>query len=251
MSILQTMPMLSHPRLSHVRPILETSEVGAKVAAKLDELPMRVLIVPPPSGAPAPVQDFYAKYAKSAAYHPAANALILPETHLFPEGLKMGDRLLPGSSPEELAVTLAHEGVHRIQRGTTQEWMRTISVDEPREAAMSVVNAVLETDSGTKLPARVLRGLDDVALGDEVEAYHLHSQIARDLGVEGRYINPDGSIMSPDEILDDVRSMRPYRIQATLKQVSWAAQGLEAARRGVRGLKTATSSITSRAAGGQ
>lgn len=216
--------IFAHPRLEHLAAVLERSQLGAHIVEQLEHLPTRVLILDTPRGAPELVQRSYAKRAPWMLYHHSINTLVMPETHLHPEGLQMGRRALVGISPEQAAVTLGHEGWHRIQHGGSTAWWKDAVAKEPVRAVTAAVQAARGPGAGSRI-ARAHEALKGAALAHEIEANRVEAILSRDLGVPNRFLRVDGSVMEDAEIYQ-VMDTPYYRRLALQSEVKWAGQGL-------------------------
>jgi hypothetical protein len=189
--------VFTEPAFAAQRELLMGSATGRALVEELEQLTTHTRIVGVERARTAPPG---AKPNLWGSYHPLLNRYTV-------DALAFRDEM-------NAALTVAHEGVHRTRRGQTLVSPIVGPFLGIPDALRGGVRAI--RDGRNPLPA-IARGIDASMMHEEVVAFSTEAKIAQELGASPEVapgLRPDGSLKSPDEVLDYIMSREGYRRQA-------------------------------------
>lgn len=205
--------LFAHPRLAPLRSEMMITPTGRGIVSKLDRLPVTVQSEFPKN------MPFSSEAA--AAYDPTRNIMYVPDASI--------------DEPGEAMITLLHEGMHRIQRGSDFHAKLLARTSGVRYAASGMREAITDIGQGRgTVGDRFNRGAMNAAIRNETEAYLVNYQVMKDLkatpaagnaffGEMAKREAQLGRVLRPDDIADLV-------IPASTNYQARAAFGVVAAR---------------------
>lgn len=185
--------VFSEPAFADARALLLKSRTGADIVAQLERLPTRTHVL-----APSEQTNVYGDY----------NAVRnLYEAHVAPH-----------HDQSEVALTLGHEGVHRIRRGNILIATLTQPLFSLPDA---VIGAAAAARQGKNVLAAAVYRVDTRSMREELIAFQTEGRIAQELKLDPQMtqaLNDDGSAVTEPELLK--RLAAGYRTQI------WTGRGL-------------------------
>jgi hypothetical protein len=189
--------VLTEAAFAPARETLMRSATGRELVAELEQLTTRTRIVGIERARTAPAD---AKPSLWGSYHPVLNRYTV-------DALAFRD-------PLNAALTVGHEGIHRTRRAQSLASPLIGPFLGIPDAVVAGARAVSEGRS--PLP-RMARAIDTKTLHEEVVAFSTEAKIAQELGASPQIapgLREDGSLKSPDEVMDYIMSRQGYRRQA-------------------------------------
>lgn len=157
--------LFREPAFASARSLLMQSETGRGVVQQLERLATRTRVTGIEAARTAPADAIPARFG---AYRPVDNLLSV-------DALSLRDELTG-------ALTVGHEGVHRIRRFQTLSSLIVAPFRGLPDAAVGAAHAVR---TGRNPLAAAARAIDARTLHEEVVAFGIEARIAKELGAAG------------------------------------------------------------------
>jgi hypothetical protein len=189
--------VFTNPAFARARETLMRSATGRELVGELEQLVTHTRIVGVEAARTAPPGAMPKLFG---SYHPVLNRYTV-------DALSLRDDMTA-------ALTIGHEGVHRIRRVpslVSPILGPFLGIPDAVAGAARAVRA-----GRNPLPAAA-RAIDARVMEEEVVAFSREAKIAQELGASAEVapgLRADGSLKTPDEVLDYVMSRRGYRRQA-------------------------------------
>ena len=207
-AIIASARWLDHPHLAGSVARLEQSPTASALLDELRRRPTRLAFdTPPAPGSPPRDPDGFV-----ASYHPATGTIRMPwqVAHPAPDA---------PFSDDEIALTFAHEGVHRLQDAPRGRLLVRNLVTGPIAAAFAGAREVATSRSaGEGAGAAFLRGADRSLVRVEIDAYLTEGRIARELGIDASAtpaLNERGELVDAETMFEFVRPRYATSSRAT------------------------------------
>jgi hypothetical protein len=212
--------LFNHPDFVKFGKMLEHSTEAKPVLDKLEKMKIKVAIeeIPEGIGTDALVLLQQEKGYR-AAYMPQKNRFEAHRLALMTEPYVNKGVSLATRTPEDVALIVLHEGVHRVQAGRiplVSVFAKEILPVPYRQAYHGVRNLVTGSLGGNGPVGRFARGTQWVTMDHEVEAYRTASKVANEMGWKDGFVR-NGAVVSDREILADRLKLAPYRTQYLIR----------------------------------